>query len=60
MELNIYIYIDQDLVLGVTYVYIAQDSVLRVKYVYIYICINIYIPGPCPWSYTNMCSLVPL
>ena len=56
MELNIYvyIYIDQDLVLGVTYVYIVQDSVLRVKYVYI------YIPGPCPWSYTNMCSLVPL
>ena len=35
MELNIYIYIYQDLVLGVTYVDIVQDSVLGV---YIYIC----------------------
>ena len=35
MYVCIYIYIDQDLVLGVTYAYIVQDFVLGVMYIHI-------------------------
>ena len=47
-----YIYIDQDLVLGVTYAYIVQDFVLGVMYIHIES--YIYRPGLCPWSYICM------
>jgi hypothetical protein len=46
LELCIYIYIDQDLVLGVTYVYIVQDFVLGVcVYIYMYIVASVHSPG---------------
>ena len=50
----VYIYIDQDLVLGITYAYIVQDFVLGVMYIHIESYIYIYRPGLCPWSYICM------
>ena len=46
-EVNMYVYIDECTDCIVTFFSVVQDFVLGVIYIYL----EIYIPGLCPWSY---------